>query len=400
MADFDVAIVGGGIIGLATAHAVLDSHPNCRVVVLEKERRLAAHQSGRNSGVLHSGIYYRPGSMKARLAVAGRSSMVCFCSEHGVPFDICGKLIVATDAEEHTRLLELHRRAQANGVRARLVEKSDDIRALEPHARGVSALHVPDAGLVDFTRVCDVLADKSTGAGAEIWLDWPVERFVRDGTRTRLESQRGDLSATCAVNCAGLFSDVLARRSTGSTSLRIVPFRGEYHELVPGREQLVKNMIYPVPDPALPFLGVHLTRGIDGRVHAGPNAVLALSREGYSWSQVDGPDLRELVRYPGFRRLAGRYWRIGAGELSRSLSRHAVARSLRRLVPEIRSADLVRAPSGVRAQAVAADGTLIDDFVLSESPVAVHVLNAPSPAATASLEIGRAIARRVGAHID
>jgi L-2-hydroxyglutarate oxidase len=235
--------------------------------------------------------------------------------------------------------------------------------------------------------------------GADIRVDWPVARFVRQGARTRIESQRGELTARCAVNCAGLFSDVLARQSTGTATLRIVPFRGEYHELVPGREQLVKNMIYPVPDPALPFLGVHLTRGIDGRVHAGPNAVLALSREGYSWSQVDGRDLRELVRFPGFRKLAGRYWRIGASELSRSLSRHAVANALRKLVPEIRAADLVHAPSGVRAQAVGVDGTLIDDFVLRESPGVVHVLNAPSPAATASLEIGREIARRVEEHV-
>jgi (S)-2-hydroxyglutarate dehydrogenase len=397
--EFDVAVVGGGIIGLATAHALLNARPTWSVAVLEKERRIAAHQSGRNSGVLHSGIYYRPGSLKARLAVAGRESMVCFCTEHGVPFEICGKVIVAVDEAERARLLELHRRANANGVRANIVERAG-IEALEPHARGIAALHVPDAGLVDFTHVCDVLADLATGAGAEIRLDWPVERFFLGGSRTRLESTRGNLTARCAVNCAGLFSDVLARRSTITAPLRIAPFRGEYHELVPGREHLVKNMIYPVPDPALPFLGVHLTRGIDGHVHAGPNAVLALAREGYSWGQVNRQDLRELARFPGFRKLAGRYWRIGAGELSRSLSRRALARALRRLVPEIRSADLVRTPAGVRAQAVGADGTLIDDFVLSESPGAVHVLNAPSPAATASLEIGREVARRVEAQID
>jgi L-2-hydroxyglutarate oxidase len=279
MDDFDVAIVGGGIIGLATAHAVLEADPTWNVVVLEKERRVAAHQSGRNSGVLHSGIYYRPGSLKARLAVAGRASMLEFCREHGVPFERCGKLIIALDEEERTRLLGLYDRARANGVRAHVLH-GDRIRALEPHARGVAALQVPDAGLVDFARVCRVLEDRARAAGAEIRFQWPVERFVRDGPRARLESQRGDLTARCAVNCAGLFSDVLARRSTGIAHLRIVPFRGEYHELVPSREPLVKNMIYPVPDPALPFLGVHLTRGLDGRVHAGPNAVLALAREG------------------------------------------------------------------------------------------------------------------------
>ena len=398
MDDFDVAIVGGGIIGLATAHAVLEADPTWNVIVLEKERRVAAHQSGRNSGVLHSGIYYRPGSLKARLAVAGRESMVYFCTEHGVPFEICGKVIIALDEEERTQLLGLLDRARANGVRAHALQ-GDQIRALEPHARGVAALQVPEAGLVDFTRVCFVLADLARSAGAEIRFEWPVERFVRDGPRARLESRRGDLTARCAVNCAGLFSDVLARRSTGIAPLRIVPFRGEYHELVPSREPLVKNMIYPVPDPTLPFLGVHLTRGLDGRVHAGPNAVLALAREGYSWSQVDGQDLRELVRSPGFRRLASRYWRVGGVELYRSMNRRALARALRRLVPEIRPADLVRTPAGVRAQGLGPDGALIDDFVIDESPRAVHVLNAPSPAATASLEIGREIARRVQAHV-
>jgi L-2-hydroxyglutarate oxidase len=259
---------------------------------------------------------------------------------------------------------------------------------------------VPDAGIVDFSRVCFVLADLASGSGADIRLEWPVNRFVVDGTRTRLESHRGDLTARCAVNCAGLFSDVLARESTGTALLRIVPFRGEYHELVPGRERLVKNMIYPVPDPALPFLGVHLTRGIDGRVHAGPNAVLALAREGYSWGQIDLQDLRDLARFPGFRKLTSRYLRTGVGEFSRSLSRRALARALRKLIPEIRSADLARTPAGVRAQALGIDGSLIDDFVLSESPGAIHVLNAPSPAATASLEIGQEIARRVQAHVD
>jgi (S)-2-hydroxyglutarate dehydrogenase len=399
MNDFDVAIVGGGIIGLATAHAVLDAHPNCRVVVVEKERRIAAHQSGRNSGVLHSGIYYRPGSLKARLAIAGRESMVCFCSDHGVPFEVCGKLIVATDEDERSRLLSLEGRARANGVRAHVVE-SDRIRALEPHAAGIAALHVPDAGLADFEQVCSVLAQLAVDAAAEIRLEWPVERFIRDGSRVRLESRRGDIRSRCAVNCAGLFADVLASRSGGAAPVRIVPFRGEYHELVPGREQLVQHMIYPVPDPALPFLGVHLTRGIDGRVHAGPNAVLALAREGYSWGQVDGRDLRDLLRSPGFRKLVRRYWRVGGSELYRSLSRRALARDLRRLVPEIRTADLVRAPSGVRAQALDPDGALVDDFVIHEAPGVVHVLNAPSPAATASLEIGREIARRVGDHLD
>jgi L-2-hydroxyglutarate oxidase len=399
MDDYDVAIVGGGIIGLATAYALLNDQPTRNVIILDKERRLAAHQSGRNSGVLHSGIYYRPGSMKGRLAVAGREAMIRFCSEHGIQFEVCGKVIVAVDEEERTPLLALHGRAQANGVRASLLD-GNGIRALEPHARGVAALHVPDAGIVDFRQVCSALADLVTGAGAEIRRECLVDRFVRDGTRTRLESAQGDVTARCAVNCAGLFSDVLARRSNGTAAVRILPFRGEYHEVVPGREGLVRSMVYPVPDPALPFLGVHLTRGIDGRVHAGPNAVLALAREGYSWSQIDRQDLSEIVRSPAFRRLARRYWRIGAKELTRSLSSRALARALRRLVPEIRSTDLVRTTAGVRAQALGPRGDLIDDFVISESPGAVHVLNAPSPGATASLEIGREIARRVRGLVD
>lgn len=398
MDDFDVAIVGGGILGLATAHAMLNAGPTLNVVVLEKERRVAAHQSGRNSGVLHSGIYYRPGSLKARLAVAGRASMIDFCAQHGVPFEVCGKVIVAQDDKECTQLLRLNERARQNGIRAHVLQ-GDEIRALEPHARRVAALHVPDAGLVDFTSVCFALADLVRGAGAEIRFEWPVERFVTDGPRSWIESRRGDVTARCAVNCAGLFSDVLARRSTGIAPLRIVPFRGEYYELVPSREPLVKSMIYPVPDPALPFLGVHLTRGLDGRVHAGPNAVLALAREGYSWSQIDRQELRELVRAPGFRRLVNQYWREGCVELYRSMNRRALARALRRLIPEIRSADLVRTPAGVRAQALGPDGVLVDDFVIDESPRAVHVLNAPSPAATASLEIGREIARRVQDHL-
>jgi (S)-2-hydroxyglutarate dehydrogenase len=397
--DFDVAIVGGGIIGLATAHALLTARPTSRVVVLEKERRLALHQSGRNSGVLHSGIYYRPGSLKARLAVTGRALMVRFCSEHGIPAELCGKVIVAVDETQRAQLLQLHERAHANGVHAYLVE-GDRIRRLEPHARAMAALHVPEAGVVDFARVCSVLAQLALSADAEIRLGWPISRFVRDGSRLRLESEQDDLTCRCAVNCAGLFADVLADRSGADPPVRIIPFRGEYHELVPAREWLVRSMIYPVPNPELPFLGVHLTRGIDGRVHAGPNAVLALAREGYSWKTFDRWQLGELARSSGFRRLVTRHWRTGSVEIYRSLSRRALARDLRKLGPDIRAADLLPRRAGVRAQAIDQNGVLIDDFVIKESLGAVHVLNAPSPAATASLEIGREIARRVEAHLE
>ena len=398
MDRFDYAIIGGGIIGLSIAWAILERDRSVRICILEKEDGWARHQTGRNSGVIHSGIYYKPGSLKASLCREGNRRLVEFCDIYGIRYEVCGKVIVATDEGERARLLALHDRARANGVRADVVA-GDRIRALEPHARGVAALHVPEAGIVDFPQVCATLADVATRAGAEIRYRWPVDRFVRDSSRTRLVSARGELSARCAVNCAGLHSDVMARRSAGVAPVRIVPFRGEYHEVVPGREGLVRHMIYPVPDPALPFLGVHLTRSIDGRVHAGPNAVLALAREGYSWAQVDRRDLAELVRFPGFHQLARRYWRIGVSELARSVSSRALARALQRLVPEIRSSDLVRTTAGVRAQALGSDGSLIDDFVISESPGAVHVLNAPSPGATASLEIGREIGRRVQTHI-
>jgi len=395
----DVAVIGGGIIGLATARAVLELRPQLRVIVLEKEQGVAAHQSGRNSGVLHSGIYYRPGSLKARLAVAGRASMLRFCADHGVPHEVCGKVIVATDAREETRLAELVARGRQNGVRVEAIDPLR-LRELEPFAVARAAAHVPDTGIVDFARVCHVLEALLTGAGAEVRTGWGVSRLDTRPEAIVLESPAGELAARCAVNCAGLFSDRLAGGVGTDTGIRIVPFRGEYHQLERGREHLVRNLLYPVPDPAFPFLGVHLTRGIDGRVHAGPNAVLALAREGYSWSVIDRAELAELLRFPGFRVLVRRYWRVGGAELARSVSRSALARALRRLVPDVRARDLVRADAGVRAQALSADGTLLDDFVIRETKRAVHVVNAPSPGATASLEIGRCVADRVVGHLD
>jgi L-2-hydroxyglutarate oxidase len=379
----DVAVIGGGIVGLAAADAILRMQPRTRLVLLEKEHELASHQSRRNSGVLHSGIYYRPGSLKARLTTVGRAEMVRFCEEQGIAHEICGKVVIATSTAEVGRLEDLFDRGRRNEVRVERISL-ERLHELEPHAAGVAALHVLDTGIVDFADVCRALGRRIEAAGGEIRLGTRV-RSARNGI---VETEDVPLHARVVVNCGGLQSDRLA----GSTDVRIVPFRGEFHELVPHATHLVKSLIYPVPDPLFPFLGPHLTRGIHGGAHAGPNAVLALAREGYSWSVVDPAELRDLLRHPGFRLLVRRYWRVGAAELARSLSRRRMARDLARLVPEIRRSDLAPAPAGVRAQALDSRGNLLDDFVIRETAHAVHVVNAPSPAATASLPIGRYIA--------
>jgi L-2-hydroxyglutarate oxidase len=390
----DVVVVGGGIVGLATARAVVRARPDTRLAILEKESRLASHQTGRNSGVLHSGIYYRPGSQKAAMCVAGRLAMEQFCTEHGVPTLRCGKVIVAVDRDDLGKLDELERRAVANGVRAERIGL-ERLHEIEPHAAGVGALHVPDTGVVDFSRVAAALADELAGAGVDVRLGHDVVGVDERGDGVTVDTDRGALRAGVLVNCAGLQSDIVAAADGVPPDVRIVPFRGEFFDLVPSAAELVAHLIYPVPDPELPFLGAHLSRGIDGGVHAGPNAVLALGREGYSWGAVDLRELRALAAYPGFWRMARHYWPIGVKEVYRSLSRRALARSLSRLVPGITANDLVPRPAGVRAQAVARDGTLLDDFVLRETPRAVHVLNAPSPAATAALVIGESVAARV-----
>lgn len=390
----DVVVVGGGILGLATARAVLAARPTTSLVLLEQEPRLAAHQSGRNSGVLHSGIYYRPGSLKARLAVAGRTSMLAFCAEHGIAHATCGKLVVATRERELDRFAELARRAPRNGVRAEVLDATE-LREVEPHASGIAALHVLDTGVADFPAVCRALGELVTAGGGELRLGRRVERLVGDAP-TVVETDAGPIEARVVVNCGGLWSDVLA----GSTDVRIVPFRGEYLELVPARRHLVRALVYPVPDPAFPFLGAHLTRGVHGDVHAGPNAILALARAGYRWRDVDPAEVRALARFRGLHVLFRKYWRTGAEEMARSLSRRLMARALARLVPGIEAADLVPVPAGVRAQAVDVQGNLLDDFVIRETPGAVHLVNAPSPGATASLEIGAHVAGLVTTRLD
>lgn len=388
----DLVVIGAGIVGLATAHELLCRHPGLELGVIDKEPKIAAHQTGHNSGVIHSGLYYRPGTARARLAVEGAQAMVEFCREHNVRHEVCGKLVVATRPEELPRLEELARRGAANGVTGLERVPAEEIGRYEPHVRGVAALRVPSTGIVDFREVAEKLAELVRGKGASLWLGEEVHSIREEGGSVVLETNRERLRTRFAVNCGGLFADRLARMAGLRPDLQVVPFRGEYWELRPERRELVRALVYPVPDPALPFLGVHFSRRVDGRVDAGPNAVLALRREGYSPGDFSFRDLAELATFPGFWRLAGHHFRVGAGELWRSWSRKSFARALGWLVPELEADDLVPAPAGVRAQAVDRSGALVDDFVFARSERVFHVLNAPSPAATASLAIGRAVA--------
>jgi L-2-hydroxyglutarate oxidase len=395
----DVAVIGGGIVGLATAMAICQTSA-AKVVVLEAEDRLAAHQTGHNSGVIHSGLYYRPGSLKARNCVSGRELMFQFCQEHGIPCQRCGKLVVATHESQLPALAELERRGLANGLAGIRRVTAAEIEQREPHTRGVAGLVVPQTGIVDFTQVARKYADIIRQHGAEVLTGRQVNKVIRRDGQLVLETNGGEIRAANLINCAGLQSDRVARLCGVEPGLSIVPFRGEYYELVPERSFLVKHLIYPVPDPRFPFLGVHFTRRIGGRIEAGPNAVLALARNGYSWSRVSPRDCWQLLRFQGFWRMAGRYWRTACGELYRSWSKRAFVAALRQLVPELCLEDLCRAGAGVRAQAVEPDGTLVDDFRVIEANHMLHVLNAPSPAATASISIGRMIAERALANFE
>ncbi|MFF3715637.1 L-2-hydroxyglutarate oxidase [Streptomyces prasinus] len=388
--DCDVLVIGGGIVGLSTAYAITRAAPGTRVTVLEKEAGPARHQTGRNSGVVHSGIYYRPGSLKARYAVRGAAEMVKFCAEYGIPHAVTGKLIVATRRDELPRLHALAQRGRENGLTVRELGAAQ-ITAYEPEVEGLAALRVGATGICDYAAVARRLAASS---GAEIRYGARVTRVDRrpDLGVAALTAAGDVVRGRVLVNCAGLYCDEIARLTGDDPGMRIVPFRGEYYELA--RPELIRGLVYPVPDPAFPFLGVHLTRGVDAGVHVGPNAVPALAREGYDWRTVRPRELAAALAWPGSRHLARRHWRHGTGELHRSLSRRAFTEAVRRLVPAVREADLIPAPAGVRAQAVLRDGTLADDFLIREAPRAVHVLNAPSPAATASLPIGREVARR------
>jgi L-2-hydroxyglutarate oxidase len=387
-ADPRYVVIGGGIVGLAVADRITTDRPRSAVTVLEKEQTWAAHQTGRNSGVIHSGLYYLPGSVKARMCRAGARSMVRFAREEGVAHRVCGKLVVATRADELPRLEALRERGLANGLAVRRLSAAE-AREHEPHVAALAALHVPDTGIIDYGEVCQALVRRLQAAGAGLSLGVEVLGGTTSGSRTVVRTTAGDLAADVVVNCAGLQSDLVARRLGGSPSTRIVPFRGEYHELRPQAAHLVKGLVYPVPDPGFPFLGVHLTRSIHGSVHAGPNAVLAFAREGYGWGRIVPSELAGTLTWPGFWRLAARSPRAGSMEMARSVSRHLFGQSLRRLVPELRDEDLIPGAPGVRAQALNRDGSLVDDFLIEGDRRVVHVLNAPSPAATSALEIAR-----------
>jgi (S)-2-hydroxyglutarate dehydrogenase len=392
----DFAVIGGGIVGLSTARSLLRRYSGAGVLVLEKEAGWARHQTGHNSGVIHSGVYYKPGSLKARFSKEGGERLVEFCREHGIAYEICGKVIVATEQEEIPSLRNLYERGVKNGLE---VEKigPEELKELEPHATGIAALKVPSTGIVDFVGVTAAFAKMVAREGGELRTGAEVTGISETGDGVELGTPGESFRARVLVNCAGLHSDRVAALSGVEAGAKVVPFRGEYYELEPERRYLVRNLIYPVPDPNFPFLGVHFTRSVEGGVEAGPNAVLGLAREGYKKTDLNARDLAETLSYPAFWRLVGRNWRTGAGEIWRSLSKKAFVRGLRRLVPEVEEDDLVPTEAGVRAQALMKDGALIDDFLIVEGERSVHVLNAPSPAATACIPIGESIADRVSA---
>ena len=392
MYSCDLIVIGGGIVGMATAMSIQKRFPLLRVLVLEKEATLAAHQSGHNSGVIHSGIYYRPDSLKARMCVRGRDEMVRFCEANDIPHEICGKVIVATCENDAAKLPGLLERAKANKVPGVRQISSEELRELEPHAAGVSALFVPSTGIVSYAEVTRKYADIFRELGGTVRLGSRVIEIVPENGGVLAKTEEDTFKASAVVNCAGLFSDVVAKRSGSSIDLAIIPFRGEYYKLKQDSAHLVRSLIYPVPDSRLPFLGVHFTRRISGEVEAGPNAVLSLKREGYGRSDIDFRELLAMIRFPGFWRMASEWWRTGIAEVCRSISKSAFVTALQTLVPQVRSEDLETAPAGVRAQAVSRAGRLLDDFCIVESARMIHVCNVPSPAATASLQIGEAIA--------
>lgn len=388
---YHAIVIGGGIVGLAVALEITRRFPRLKLLVLEKEDRVARHQSGHNSGVIHSGVYYKPGSQKARLCVAGAAAMVEFCREHGIPHEVCGKVIVATTEIELPRLEELRQRGQANGVTGLRIIGPEELRETEPNASGLGALVVPSTGITDYAKVCQKYAEIISAAGGAILTSTTVTGIKRNSNEIAVETSRGAYAANFLITCAGLFSDRICRMAGDEPGVMIVPFRGEYYDLVPERASLVRSLIYPVPDPHFPFLGVHFTRRVGGTVDAGPNAVLALQREGYRHTDVSLRDMASSLAFPGFWHMAAKNWRSGLDEFRRSFSKRAFVKALQRLVPEVHEEDLVPGGSGVRAQALKPDGTLVDDFQFLPSRKMLHVLNVPSPAATASLVIGKAI---------
>ena len=396
----DVAIIGAGIVGLASGLELVRRFPTLKIVVLDKENEIASHQTGHNSGVIHSGLYYKPGSLKARLCVEGSGAMLRFCQEYAIPHEICGKIIVATDETEIPGLNELVRRGQANGVPGLRELKPEQIHELEPNARGVRGVHVPTTGITDFRLVAGKYGELISKAGGEVLVGFGVERIVLDQNSIVLETVSGTVRAHFVINCAGLNSDRVARMAGAELGLRIIPFRGEYFEVVPSRQDLVKGLIYPVPDPRFPFLGVHFTRRVHGGIEAGPNAVLSFKREGYNRTSFDLADTLSTTLFPGFWKMAAHHWESGLGEVYRSWNKRAFTRALQKLVPAITEQDLQTGGSGVRAQALDSSGKLLDDFHFVYQKRILHVCNVPSPAATASLVIGREIVSTLESNAD
>lgn len=391
---YDFVIVGGGIVGLSSGMALGKRYPKASILILEKESNWAYHQTGNNSGVIHSGIYYKPGSFKATFCRAGSRSMVEFCQEHGIAHEVCGKVIVATQAEQLPLLENLYKRGLENGLEVKRIS-AEEVKEIEPHVRCIAGVQVATTGIVNYKQVCQKYADLIQSRGGELRLNTKVEKIRETSNGYVLETNQGAFEARFVINCAGLHSDRIAKLGQVDPQAKIVPFRGEYYELIPEKRYLVKTLIYPVPNPDFPFLGVHFTRMIDGSVHAGPNAVLSFKREGYKKTDFDMQDFAEVMTYPGFWKLAAKHADEGIQEIIRSFSKAAFVRSLQKLIPEVQAEDLVPCHAGVRAQALMNDGKLVDDFLIVEGKNSIHVCNAPSPAATSSLEIGKAIVERI-----
>jgi L-2-hydroxyglutarate oxidase len=387
----DIIIIGGGIVGLATALHITQVNPSLKVLVIEKEDRIAKHQTGNNSGVIHSGLYYKPGSLKATNCINGYHKMITFCDEHNIPYELCGKIVVASNKEEVILMNNLLERGKQNGLEGMKVLKQEELAEYEPHVKGVAGIHVPQTGIVDYIKVSEKYAELIQKAGGEILLSTKVVDISSNATSSTVVTNNATYQGKLIINCAGLYSDKIAKLTQEKLNVKIIPFRGEYYKLTAEKEYLVKDLIYPVPDPNFPFLGVHFTRMAKGGVEAGPNAVLAFQREGYKKSDINIPELAETLAWPGFQKVAMKYWKTGMGEMYRSFSKTAFTKALQKLIPEIQESDLTTGGAGVRAQACDRNGGLIDDFLILEDERTINVLNAPSPAATSSLSIGESV---------
>jgi (S)-2-hydroxyglutarate dehydrogenase len=391
----DIVIVGGGIVGLATAYHLTEKYPDKKILVLEKEDEVAHHQTGNNSGVIHSGLYYKPGSLKAKNCIDGYHMMIQFCDEHKIPYDLCGKVVVATDKSELGRLRDLFDRGRENGLEGLEMLDQARLKEIEPHLAGIQGIRVPQTGIVSYKQVCQKLAEIITQRGGEIHLNTLVQSMKETADNVQITTSTISVECQLIINCAGLYSDEVAKMHLGKLDTRIIPFRGEYFELTAEAEHLVKHLIYPVPDPNFPFLGVHFTRMIGGGIEAGPNAVFAFKKEGYLRTDFNFKEFFGSLLWPGFQKVMLKYWKTGLGEMYRSFSKKAFTKALQRLIPEVQEEHLVPAPAGVRAQACDRTGGLLDDFKIIHEKRAIHVINAPSPAATSSLSIGKTISEMV-----